>query len=190
MHRRGVLSVYKPGPITQSSQPYRPAGSEYRTQDAGSQNPITNIRRHGALARPPTWDTSQNRHKPRAVIRPCEENVCPAATGKVCYVCYKEKCFLTSTRWHLREAPAHPYIALPHASHSYRRRMHPVFTLTPASPGHTGRPSFVASTGWRKGHENECFHRDFMTTLCRYCSWLVERPGLLGLLDSGGGGMV
>lgn len=53
----------------------------------------------------------------------------------------------------------------------------------------TGRLSFNASTGAWKGQANWCFHRVFTTTFSRYCSWLVWRFGLLGLMYSGGGGL-
>jgi len=53
----------------------------------------------------------------------------------------------------------------------------------------TGRLSLIASTGAWKGQANWCFHRDFTTTLSRYCSWLVWRFGLLGLMHSGGRGL-
>ena len=46
----------------------------------------------------------------------------------------------------------------------------------------TGRLSFCASTGWWNGQANWCFQTPFMTVFCRYCSWLVIRPGLFGVL--------
>lgn len=49
------------------------------------------------------------------------------------------------------------------------------------------RPS--ASTGWWNGQEKLCLHIAFMTTLCKYWSWLVKQPVPSVLMWSGGGGL-
>lgn len=52
----------------------------------------------------------------------------------------------------------------------------------------TGNPRETASTGLWKGQANWWRHRDLITTVCMYWSWLVLRPALWGLVTSGGGG--